>query len=291
MKNKFPAGMVTHVLTPSQASAKPSTAKSLFETLQLKEQPTRADTEHSLPPNESTLAKWRFAWTWKDANARLQSVTERKPDDENHDDGDNDQDDGEAGDTFTKDDLEMQSYSPICEFLQGLGVYAKVVGNGQQLTDGLLYEQDIWTLRQDNPLTHGQRISLRHVVKGRTDVVGLSEDVGEDHIGRWMVKFAIEVKTVEGMKKSKSGSRSEAVVQLIGLNADNPVRSPPVILTNLALTHTVFYLDLVQTSPVAYVIREQPCNSFASAVHFALSICDRRISVDFSRPATPDRDD
>jgi hypothetical protein len=287
MQNKFPAGMVTHVLTPSQASAKPGTAKSLFETLQLKQQPLCAESKHYLPPGESALNKWKFSWTWKEAQTQMQSPSDTQVDEKESDDSD----DGEAGDTFSKDELEMQSYTPVCEFLEGLGVFAKVVGNGQQLTDGLLYEQDIWTLRQEDPLTHGQHIHLRHVVKGRTDVVVLSEDAGNGPIGRWMVKFAVEVKTVEGMRKSKSGSRSESLVQLIGLNADNPVRSPPVLLTNLASTHSVFYLNLVQPSPVRYVIREQPCDSFASAVHFALSICDRRISTDFSRPATPDRDD
>ena len=104
------------------------------------------------------------------------------------------------------------------------------------------------------------------------------------------MKFAIEIKTADGMRSSKSGCQRESLVQLIGLNASNERNSPPVILTNLVGVHTVFFLELMsaKTSPLKYCVREQKCKSFPSAVHFAMKKCqEASVTGDFSRPPTP----
>ena len=59
---------------------------------------------------------------------------------------------------------------------------------------------------------------------------------------RGMVRFAIEIKTVNGLNKSADSGMFEAQLQLIGLNAFNTSNSPPVLLTNLAKSHCVLFL-------------------------------------------------
>lgn len=59
-----------------------------------------------------------------------------------------------------------------------------------------------------------------------------------------MVKFAIEIKRLQDSANSKDGGLfEEAQLQLIGLNVFNVFGSPPVVLTNLAESHQVLYLD------------------------------------------------
>jgi hypothetical protein len=294
LKNKFPAGVVSVVVTPSQASARPDAASSLFDTLQLNRQPVVADDKYSLPKDCGDQEKWRFRWAWTEGKKQLEIRKANKggeaggsDDDEgNQDDDDNVTEARDIVDSFTKDELEITSYNPVVSFLEGLGLFGRNVGNGQNLPAGNLFNQDIWTLRKEGPDVRSQRVYHRHTVTGRTDVVVLSQD-SKGTIDRWMVKFAIEVKTVEGMKKSKTGSKTEAIVQLIGLNASNSARSPPVILTNLAQTHSVLYLDLVREVPVQYSVMEQSCDSFAAAVHFAMDKCEQQITDEFSRPPSP----
>ena len=104
------------------------------------------------------------------------------------------------------------------------------------------------------------------------------------------MKFAIEIKTVDGMRLSKSGCQREAMIQLIGLNASNERNSPPVVLTNLVGIHSVLFLELTSepTKPVKYRVCEQKCMTFAAAVHFAMTKCDEAsVTGDFSRPPSP----
>eukprot|EP00038_Savillea_parva_P004923 m.145081 g.145081 ORF g.145081 m.145081 type:complete len:121 (-) comp11615_c0_seq2:72-434(-) len=110
----------------------------------------------------------------------------------------------------------------------------------------------------------------------------------------WMVTVLIEIKTVDGMRGSGSACRREAMVQLIGMNAANPHHSPPVVVSNLANTHFVLYLERLpeQKYPYQFVICEAQCSSFAAAVHCALAIAARDpITQDFSRSNTPPTSD
>jgi hypothetical protein len=295
IRNDLPAGMVTHTVTPSGASAKPATTESLFNTLQLNMTPVTSASSHKKPTNKKWKdLKFEFSWSvlQKELEDKLvdeQNEIEQKG--EGGEDGDQCGDLDEAAYMSRKDPLEVMSYEKVKAFISSVGEVAKVIGNGQQLTNGLLFDQSIWTLRPKDPRIRGQRVNLRHIVRGRSDVAVLSEDPGEGKILPWMVKFLIEVKTAKGL--SSNGSKAEAMVQLIGLNAASERRSPPVVLTNLVQTHSVFYLKLVADvpSPVKYKIYEQKCSSFASAVHYALSICDTSESEDFCRPPTPELED
>ena len=109
-------------------------------------------------------------------------------------------------------------------------------------------------------------------------------------INRSMVKFAVEIKTTEGFRKSQDGCLFEAQLQLIGLNAFNVIGSPPVVLTNLARTHQVLYLAY-KNDGWGYVVRRRKCSSFPAAIHFAQQKgSEASISDDFSRPMTPESD-
>lgn len=294
IRNDLPAGMVTHTITPSGASEKPATTESLFNTLQLNMTPVPSASTYKVDTRSQKGKKWKFDFSWEAVQVQLneqiaaqaKAAAEAKTDENEGEDLFKDLDDAPTFHVPRKDPLEVMSYKHVAAFLASVGEVSKVIGNGQQLPGGMLFDQNIWTLRQEDPNVSGQRLYRRHIVKGRSDVAVLSEDPGTGKILPWMVKFLIEVKTAKGM--SPNGSKSEAMVQLIGLNAASDHRSPPVILTNLARTHSVFYLELEEPSPVKYKIHEQHCSSFAAAVHFALSICDSAQSQDFSRPPTPD---
>ena len=155
----------------------------------------------------------------------------------------------------------------------------------------ILYNSEIYTPRKENPLqVRGQRVFHCHRVVGRTDIVALTQDRNNGEITRSMVKFAVEIKTTQGLRKSQDGCLFEAQLQLIGLNAFNAIRSPPVVLTNLVGTHHVLYLAYKQDG-WGYVIRRQKCSSFPAAIHFAQQKgSEASISDDFSRPMTPDQE-
>ena len=141
------------------------------------------------------------------------------------------------------------------------------MSEGRYCAEKLLFNSDICTRRKRNPTIPGQKVFLRHQVEGRTDIVALNRDHPGGHILRNMVKFAIEIETVEGYSASSSGCLREAQLQWIGLNAFNTNCSPPVILTNLAGMHKVFYLEADPNWECT--IRVQQCDSFPAAVHFA----------------------
>ena len=140
--------------------------------------------------------------------------------------------------------LERTAYGPVLEFLLRLGLNAVDVSEGQHCVQKLLYNSEIYTPRLQNPLqVRRQRVYHCHRVQGRTDLVVLRQDRNGGEITRQMVQFAIEIKTVTGLNQSQDGCMFEAQLQLIGLNVFNVFGSPPVVLTNLATSHHVFYLD------------------------------------------------
>ena len=101
---------------------------------------------------------------------------------------------------------------------------------------------------------------------------------------RNMVSFAIEIKTVKAWEKSHDGCMLEAQLQLIGLNAFNTAGSPPVVLTNLAKTHTVLFLEYKEGEQWGYVIKAQKCQTFPAAIHLAVQKAKERISAEFYCP-------
>jgi hypothetical protein len=185
---------------------------------------------------------------------------------------------------------ETASYPPVLKFLRDTCKYsAVVVGNGERLHSGLLFNKDVYTLRKKDPTTvRGQTVWRKNVVRGRTDVVVLRESLPKEAIIlRNNVLFATEIKRPQDIAKSKSGCLREAQIQLIGLNVDNPNGSPPVILTDLVSVHRVLYVD-VKSGTFAYVIKQITCASFAAAVLTAQILGEREcVTANFSRPPSP----
>jgi hypothetical protein len=191
---------------------------------------------------------------------------------------------------------EAQSYGPVVEFLRGIKLVAYQVANGENLPDGYLFDEAVYTIRQKDPWTKGQPVRYIRHLRGRTDIVVLSEDFPRrdrsEYILRSHVKILIEIKTPKTI--SPTGSLHEAMMQLIGANVQNGLRSPPVVVSNLTKTHYVLYLtrEASDTRPHYYLIHQMYCASFGAAIHFALTIADEAISEHFargmSREPTPD---
>eukprot|EP00523_Entomoneis_sp_CCMP467_P003480 CAMPEP_0168764528 /NCGR_PEP_ID=MMETSP0724-20121128/24918_1 /TAXON_ID=265536 /ORGANISM="Amphiprora sp., Strain CCMP467" /LENGTH=332 /DNA_ID=CAMNT_0008813751 /DNA_START=45 /DNA_END=1043 /DNA_ORIENTATION=+ len=166
--------------------------------------------------------------------------------------------------------LERTSYAPVLKYLRGLDLLAE----------------------DENPNdVRGQKVYHRHRVQGRTDLVVLNKSRQGGEILRSMVRIAIEIKTTNGYKQSVDGCMGEAQLQLIGLNAFNTNHTPPVLLSNLAKTHFVLYLDYSDDG-WSYVIKKRLCATFSAALHFALEKSNEdSISANFSRPMTPESSD
>jgi hypothetical protein len=188
---------------------------------------------------------------------------------------------------------EKESYGPIVEFLKKIGQVAYIVADGENLSNKLLYHHAIYTIRAKDPSVHGQNVTYLRKLKGRTDLVILTDDFpvidGHSTILRSQVKVLIEIKTPETM--SLTGSLHEAMLQLIGANVANDLRSPPVVISNLRQTHYVLYLSKESTiaRPHYYLINKVPCASFGAAITFALERVDdptNACSADFCRGPT-----
>ena len=204
IQEQLPSVIVGHVITPSTASRDRQVSAKVFEAVGLPLRPAEDSGEYALPKPLANNRLWKFDFTWS---------------------------------TNGNDDraLERTSYAPVLRFLRSLDILAEDVSEGQHCVEKILYNSEIYTPRKENPLQfQGQRVFNYHRVAGRTDIVALTQDRNNGEINRSMVKFAVEIKTTEGFRKSQDGCLFEAQLQLIGLNAFNVIGSPPVVLTNLA---------------------------------------------------------
>ena len=256
VRETLPSVLVGHVITPSQASRIPQVVSSVFDSLGLSLSPRAIGEQYELPT--SCGDEWKFAWNWK------------------------------SGTNMDDRVLERTSYKPVEQFLRGVGLFCVDISEGQYCVEKLLYNADVYTKRNQNPLeVRGQQVFLRHRVQGRSDLAVLRADNEGGYILRHNVKFVVEIKTVTGYRQSQTGCMREAQLQLIGLNAFNTNNSPPVVLSNLARVHQVLYLDTDEDWN--YSIRVRHCSSFAAAIHFANTRSERAcISYHFSRPKSPD---
>ena len=261
MQEQLPSVIVGHKITPSTASRDRQVSSKVFEAVGLPLRPAEDPGEYVLPEPLASNRLWKFSFTWS-TNDNTDRV------------------------------LERTSYAPVLRFLRSLNILAEDVSEGQHCVEKILYNSEIYTPRKENPLeVRGQRVFNCHRVVGRTDIVALTQDRNNGEITRSMVKFAVEIKTTEGFRKSQDGCLLEAQLQLIGLNAFNVIGSPPVVLTDLARIHEVLYLAY-KNDGWGYVIRRKRCSSFPAAIHFAQQKgSEASISDDFSRPMTPDPDD
>jgi len=254
IKEAMPSVVVGHVITPSVASQSREVSSQLITSLNLALLPPELPDMYGLPDNMKDEGNWTFNWKW---------------------DGDN--------------PLESTSYGPVCNFLQRLGLIAEDVSGGQKCVNRRLYNSEIYSLRQNDPSTlKGQKVYLLHRVQGRTDIAVLAQNRNGGQIMKHMVSFAIEIKTTKALANSHDGCMLEAQLQLIGLNAFNTVRSPPVVLTNLARTHKVLYIEYKEGTEWGYIIKSQKCQTFPAAIHLAMKRAAMEgISAEFSRPMTP----
>ena len=259
IQETLPSVIVGHVVTPSTASRNRQVSTRILDAVGMSPFPDTEEEVYTLPAELQQTSAWKFSFKWP---------------------------------SISNDDkmLERTSYEPVLNFLLRLGLYAEDVSEGQNCIDKLLYNSDIYTPRKENPLeVRGQRVFHCHRVQGRTDLVVLRTRRHGGPIIRNMVEFAIEIKTVASLQQSQDGCLLEAQLQLIGLNAFNTLKSPPVVLSNLAKTHHVVYLDYNQDG-WSYVIKRKKCSTFAAAIHFARKVAkERSISSNFSRPMTPEQ--
>jgi hypothetical protein len=174
--------------------------------------------------------------------------------------------------------VEKASYQPLVDYLNTVAqLNACQVSNGTSLPNRLLFDTYVYTLKTDVRLRSkvlrltGDEPRCKFRLLGRTDVVVLIPD--SVSISRQTVCVAVEVKP-EGFHV-RDGLR-EAFLQLIGLNVANEIRSSSVILTNLAQTHFVLYLECVESiSPLRFKLVVKKYTAFNQALWMAMSLKNR----------------
>jgi hypothetical protein len=188
--------------------------------------------------------------------------------------------------------VEKASYQPLVDYLNTVAqLTACQVSNGASLPNRLLFDTYVYTLKTDVRrrskvlrLTGDEPRCKFHLL-GRTDVVVLIP--GSVSISRQTVCVAVEVKP-EGFHVNE-GLR-EAFLQLIGLNVANEIRSSSVILTNLAQTHFVLYLECDQSiNPLRFKLVVKKYTAFNQALWMAMSLKNRPcITKHFGAAPTPE---
>jgi len=187
---------------------------------------------------------------------------------------------------------ETDSYEPLKQFLRTKNIFAEIVGSGNGLPGGLLYNVDIYTLKPYKNISSvalsetNQAPRLIFKLKGRTDLVVLRKE--NDVICNMNIKYFIEIKTVKDFNDKTS--LKEAILQLIGGNVGSLYHSPPVLLTNLQGIHYVF--NIIQVDDVdfnKYSLKTAKFNTFGEALSYveAMTATLRNVTRDFARMPTP----
>jgi hypothetical protein len=168
-----------------------------------------------------------------------------------------------------------------------------VIGEGQGLPDGLLYRQELWTLKKNTLLRSedlrktGEEPIFKYILQGRTDLV--RKKVPEDPLGKSNNQYFIEIKRTEDF--ALEDSFRESCLQLIGGNASNSFHSPPVLLTNLANMHYVLYISLVgdPTVELRFKLNVVKMPSFCVAVDFVEGVSSvmKSVTLQLGRKPTP----
>lgn len=287
-------------ITPSEASgAQSQTFFSLISMLGLPSSPEFA----SKVFKQQKDSRRNFTYDWeKYANSsRLESIPEEfLPKTQAHT-AEDACEEGSRSSNRGVDPAELASYVPLCQYLREMGLDAVVVGNGQGLPGGLLYNVHAYTMRREKKV-RGQEVHYVTRIHGRTDIVVLDKFGKRGDVTRERVAFAIEVKparvlkdkhvetveTIEGAHISDEGVRRSVITQLLGLNICNPYNAPPVLLTNLVGTHIVYHITEHEDYPW-FRIACQKCSTFLSALQFIEGLLEKRVrTFDFGRPPSPD---
>lgn len=186
--------------------------------------------------------------------------------------------------------MEATSYEPLVNYLRNVAqVNAFLVPNGTGLPNRLLFDMPVYSLKSDMRLRSnelrltGDEPRMKFQLLGRTDAVILTTD--SVSICRQTTCIALEVKP-EGFNL-KEGLR-EALLQLIGLNVANETHSPLVLLTNLALSHYVLYLECDNEIKQLFRLVVKKYTAFNQALWKATSLKGREcITKHFGAAATP----
>lgn len=192
---------------------------------------------------------------------------------------------------------ENAGYPPLKAYLEQIGFKrVHIVANGEDLPGGLLFKEDIFSLRpcSGKPASvwrkTGNEPQKMFEISGRTDIVVVNELCKHRHYGRSNVDIAFEVKTTTGFSNANECLR-EAVLQMIGLNVSNVYRSPPVILTDLNKKHYVIYLfrDENPEEHLAFALKITKFVALTEAIEFVRTTILPRgcITRDFGRCLTP----
>ena len=147
---------------------------------------------------------------------------------------------------WVKGQPESSSYNSLVGHLTKCGIFVVCVDSGQGLPDGLLYYEEIWTLKKNISLRSeelrkiGEQSVFKYTICGRTDLVIVRYK--DDALGKSNNRYFVEIKRPEDF--NEEGSLREAALQLIGGNIANSFHSPPVVLTDLAKEHFVLFVKL-----------------------------------------------
>jgi hypothetical protein len=192
---------------------------------------------------------------------------------------------------------ESASYEPLLKHLHDHGICAVRVSEGQNLPDGLLYREELWTLKRNTTLRCedlrqiGKESVFKYILQGRTDLV--IKKYSNHPLGKSNNRYFIEIKRVEDF--SEEDSLRECVLQLIGGNASNSFHSPPVLLTNLNKNNYVLYISLMgdPTQYLSFKLNVLRMPSFGVALAFVEAHTAEMSSVTLhlgrrpTPPATP----
>lgn len=184
---------------------------------------------------------------------------------------------------------ERDSYEPLGKFLKDKNIHVVDLSAGAGLPYGNLFDVQLFSLKKNlnlrsNQLAPTERCICRYNLRGRTDFIRLKNpDLG---ISRFNIQYYIEIKP----GSIKEAELREAFFQLLGGNAGNTDRSPPVFITNLTTYHYILFITLYQgVDDYAYRLNIFKFDKFHQAIKFledatVASYCCTR---DFLRPSTP----
>ena len=116
-----------------------------------------------------------------------------------------------------------------------------------------MFHQELWTLKKDIRLKSNQfgpleQCLCKFIIRGRTDFVRLKSSEQGQGVGRMNNQYFIEI------KKGSIGETElkEAFYQLLGGNAENSYRSPPVLITNLCSSHYILFVALIDNGDAPF---------------------------------------
>ena len=255
IEKQLPENIVHILLTPSQASkTKNANFQSIMDILFI-DPPKLSNIAHK--PSRKNFSNFTFTWNW--GNQPESSVN--KPFIE------------AVSGALLKLDLEVQD-----------------VSGGQLLFNQLLFTTKIHSLRvlDENGQKKGP-VYYKGEIRGRTDLVVVESKREWVYIRRHNVRFAIEIKLPLKSESEIASAIREAITQLLGLCCDNPLNSPPVLLTDFVNLFIVLSLRRPSKNPLKFVIDAIKYPDIASALSSAHQISTLEgISEDLGRCNTPD---